>query len=192
MPGPLANLSAEFSSLTSRAAQILAQMPENAADLGDVVAVCKLHNIEAGDVDYNDDENLHPLTLAEALDARLTYDHTRIRELTARSITADKANGEVARARRDGDQVLNLISIAKANLEHAGFNCDQMGWLAGLDDALAELGQWQNGRRRAVEPDGAWIPSKVTSFRYVGDGYVGDATGQTQHNDGGNPVGVST
>lgn len=171
MSGPLANLAAEFAALTGRMQHVLASLPDNGGDYAELAAVCHRHGIQerqSGEVDL-DGEPIR-VTLPEALDLALTASVKKARrhdELTVALGEQERINrdnaGEVGRARRDGKAVLNLIGDAKGKLDEAGFNTDAMGWLAGLDDALAELHAWRTGRRRALaEVPWGWVEGHAT------------------------------
>lgn len=156
MSGPIANLAAEFAALTGRMQHILASIPDNDFEFGQIAAVCQRHGIAPHRAVTEHGEE-YTVSLAESLDEKLTAWHRKSlknEELQGAAFAAQErarqAEGEVERARRDGAAVLAVVGDAKAKLDGAGFNSDATGWLAALDDALAELEAWRTGRRRAT------------------------------------------
>lgn len=154
MAGPIANMAAEFAALTGRMQHILAAIPDNDLEYGQLAAVCQRHGIAPHRAETEHGEE-YTIGLAEALDEKLTAWHRKALkndELHGAAVVAReralKAEAEVERARRDGAAVLAVIADAKGKLDNAGFNTDSVGWLGGLDDALGELDAWRTGRRR--------------------------------------------
>lgn len=161
MSGPMANMAAEFAALTGRMQHILSSIPDNTAEYGELASVCERHGIKVHRRENEMGEDF-TIGLAEGLDNALAAANRKVRKHDELEVALDDAKrarrdavAEVERARRDGDTVLALIGQAKGKLDQAGFNTDAMGWMAGLDDALAELDAWRTGRRRAPNDVGA-------------------------------------
>lgn len=174
MSGPIANLAAEFAALTGRMQHVLASLPDHGGDYAELAAVCARHGIkERGDGSVDLDGHEVQIGLGESLDLALTSSTKKVRRHDELQVALDVAEraardnaGEVDRARRDGKAVLGVIGAAKGKLDAAGFNTDAMGWLAGLDDALAELQAWRTGRRRALSGvPGGWVDGHPTPPR---------------------------
>lgn len=159
MSGPIANMAAEFAALTGRMQSILASIPDDGAEYGQLASVCARHGIKVHRRE-NDHGEEFTVGLAEALDEKLTLWHRKglkNDELAGAAAAAQDrartAEAEVERARRDGQSVLSLIGDARGKLDNAGFRTDSMGWIAALDDALHELDAWRSGRRRPASDE---------------------------------------